>query len=97
MWYVSTADTHLKKFSTITDSPSQFTPGDVVPKKEIYKGRGYRVYSAYSTAKARAVTIKLYEGSRAKDVSISFDNPIKLTFSLVDSSVAWQLQVLVGK
>ena len=51
---------------------SQFTPGDVVPKKEIYKGRGYRVYSAHSTAKARAVTIKLYEGSRAKDVGISF-------------------------
>ena len=51
---------------------SKFTPGDVLPKKEKYKGRGYRVYSAHSTAKARAVTIKLYEGSRAKDVGISF-------------------------
>ena len=54
---------------------SQFTPGDVVPKNEIHKGRGYRVYSAHSTAKARAVTIKLYEGSRAKDVGMSSWHP----------------------
>ena len=51
---------------------SKFTAGDVLPKKEIYKGLGYRIYSAYSNAKARAVKIKLYEGSRAKDVGISF-------------------------
>ena len=41
---------------------------DVPPKQDIYKGLGYRIYSAYSTAKARAVKIKLYEGSFAKDV-----------------------------
>ena len=57
----------LKQLSTV----SKFTPGDVLPKKEIYKGRGYRVYSAHSTAKGRAVKIKLYEGSCAKDVGKS--------------------------
>ena len=72
VWYVSTTDTPSygiipKTWPTV----SKFTPGDVLPKKDIYKGRGYRVYSAHSTAKGRAVKIKLYEGSRAKDVGIS--------------------------
>ncbi|KIM40938.1 hypothetical protein M413DRAFT_156388 [Hebeloma cylindrosporum] len=51
----------------IVEGLDVFTAGDVPPSEEIYKGRGYRIYSAHSTTKARAVKIKLYEGSRAKE------------------------------
>lgn len=59
------------------DLPSQFTREDVHLTQNIYKGRGHRIYSAYSTTRARAVKIKLYEGSRAKEVGISPDTLIK--------------------
>ena len=51
---------------------SQFTREDVLPVKEIYKGRGYRVQTTNSTAKpqARAFTIKRYERNCAKEVGI---------------------------
>ena len=98
MWYVSTTDIQWNSLQQLTHR-LQFSHGDVLSKREIYKGRGYRVYSARSFAKARAVKIKLYEGSCAKEVGIKkvFDNSINLTFSFFDSSVAWQLQNLVRK
>lgn len=72
-WYVSVPDTHLRNSSTTI---VQFTAEDVIPKQEIYEGRGYRVYSSYSTTKVRMVKVKLYTGSRAKEVGFNLDNLI---------------------
>jgi len=65
-------------YSTLAfNNISQFTAGDVLPHREILKVPGYRVYSAHSTTKARSVKIKLYEGTRAKEVGLSLDSPVK--------------------
>ena len=47
----------------------QLEDEDVSLERPIYKGRGYRMYSALNHQSGKVVSIKVYEGSRAREVS----------------------------
>ena len=47
----------------------QLEDEDVSLERLIYKGRGYRMYSALNHQSGKVVSIKVYEGSRAREVS----------------------------
>ena len=47
----------------------QLEDEDVSLERPIYKGHGYRIYSALNHQSGKVVSIKVYEGSRAREVS----------------------------
>lgn len=48
---------------------AQVSVEDVSVEREIYKGRGYRLHAARISGKI--VAMKVYEGSRAREVSFT--------------------------
>jgi len=54
---------------------------DVSVEREIYKGRGYRLHAAKTSGKI--VAMKVYQGSRAREVSLTKMNQTYTTFILI--------------
>ena len=48
---------------------AQLSVEDISIKREIYKGRGYRLHAAKTSGKI--VAMKVYQGSRAREVSFA--------------------------